>query len=1377
MAYLEISHRILRGLALAACLLALVPPVGWAATFTVNSTADAVDANPGDGICATVGGECTLRAAVMEANALLGPDVIILPLGIYVLAIPGSGENAAATGDLDITDDLTITGGGADRTIIDGGKLDRVFEIVSSTSITVNISGVTIHNGLAGPAERGGGICNWSGTLTIRNCIISGNEAIAGGGIANYYGSVTLIDSTVSGNTGSNEGGGIDNAVGTLILEGSAVSGNRAITGGGIQSYNLTVINSTISGNTATWGGGVVAWAGTATISASTINSNSVGESGGGIRSSANLTITNSTVSSNSATRGGGIEIFSSPQATVTNCTITNNGADAGGNIISSGTLNLLNTVVANSTSGGNCSGSGISSLGHNLDSGATCGFTAPSDLANTDPMLGPLEDEGGPTFTHALLPGSPAIDAGSNDGCPATDQRGAARPIDGNGDGIAVCDIGAYEAPSPEQLTLSGIFPSTGGDTGTASVVLHGSGFKGGATVKLVSGGSEVIGNPVSVAADGRTIAATFDLAGKARGLWDLVLTNPDGASATLAQSFTIEEGRPAQLWVDVLGPTLVLAGRQATYRIAAGNEGNVDLGGLAFVAVYVPPGIPEVTVKFNETTIGTFVPQPASPHALVGIFNLPWLSAGGSAMPYSVRFVPPPGLTGNIELYPMHLRDHVGDALYVLLRTKMIELHIEPPPLDELFVQAFEKALEDTLEDWVKKLAIEGIVEPIWAKHDESIREAVDKALDTLETPYSAAVQAYRAAWNLMTDPANWSFFESATHANYQVLPKPPAPPDFPSPEVTKPVEVVASFDPNGKSGPTGIGTAAYLSGARSLGYSIFFENQETATAPAQQVVITDQLNTANMNLNTFSLGPFAFGEKLLNPPPGSSDYARLVDLRPANDLIVNVQASLNKATGLLTWRFTSIDPTTGLPPTDPLAGFLPPNVTPPEGQGSVLFTVKPKEGLDTGTEIRNQASIVFDVNPPVLTPQWFNTLDNSKPTSQVKPLAPTQTSSDFAVEWSGSDEGSGIADFTIYVSEDGGPFSPWLSQTPDTSATFTGQPGHNYAFYSLARDLTGNVENAKTAGEATTAVSGARVSLSTASLTFASQPVGSSSTPQPVTLTNPGNATLTIMGITASGDFTQTNSCGTTVAAGGNCTINVTFTPTATGTRNATLTITDNAADSPQTVSLTGTGIPPSIAISSVNPSSVTLVRGGSAQSVTVNLTRSGYAGSVTLSTSALPSGVSATFTQPGTGNSGSISLKAASNATLVSNRTITITASGSGVSSVTAAFSLTVNPPSIAISSVGPSSVTLTRGGSSQKVTVKITRTSFTGSVKLSTSALPSGVSATFTQPGTGNSGSISLKAASNATVVTGRSITITARGSGVSSVTATFTLTT
>jgi lamin tail-like protein/beta-propeller repeat-containing protein len=287
-------------------------------------------------------------------------------------------------------------------------------------------------------------------------------------------------------------------------------------------------------------------------------------------------------------------------------------------------------------------------------------------------------------------------------------------------------------------------------------------------------------------------------------------------------------------------------------------------------------------------------------------------------------------------------------------------------------------------------------------------------------------------------------------------------------------KALRVVAATDPNEKTGSLGVGGQRYLTGGEPLRYAIYFENVSTATAPAQEVVITDQLDITKLDLNTFNFGPIAFGYKLVTPPSGLSDFNQDVDLRPENDLIVKMNARLDKTTGLLTWRFTSINPATGLPPDDPLAGFLPPNINAPEGEGSVFFTVMPKQSLPTGTEVHNEASIVFDNNPAILTPMWSNTLDNSTPVSNVHALTAIPCSVTLNVQWSGTDTGSGIHGYIIYVSDNGRPFTIWRSNTTATSGTYSGQFGHTYAFYSVAQDQTGNFENAPTSPDATLTLS---------------------------------------------------------------------------------------------------------------------------------------------------------------------------------------------------------------------------------------------------------------------------------------------------------------
>jgi len=291
-------------------------------------------------------------------------------------------------------------------------------------------------------------------------------------------------------------------------------------------------------------------------------------------------------------------------------------------------------------------------------------------------------------------------------------------------------------------------------------------------------------------------------------------------------------------------------------------------------------------------------------------------------------------------------------------------------------------------------------------------------------------------------------------------------------PNPPLTIAGTISVSGDPNDKFGPKGVGSLRYISGSESLRYSVLFENVPQATAAAAVVVIKDALSTSTLDLSTLKLGPISFGSQIITPPSvplvSLGTYTTNVDLRPGQPLGVRVMASLDSGTGILTWTFTTLDPATGLPPADPLAGFLP-----PAGEGSVSFSVAARPGLATGTQFTNKASIIFDANAPMDTPVRSNVIDGTAPTSRVSTLPANQTTSCFRPFWSGSDVGAGIRGFSILVSDNGGPFTAWLNNSTATSALFSGQPGHTYRFHSQARDLVGNTEGAKTLAEATTTV----------------------------------------------------------------------------------------------------------------------------------------------------------------------------------------------------------------------------------------------------------------------------------------------------------------
>ena len=421
-----------------------------ASSFLADTTDDSVDTNPGDGLCLDATGHCSLRAAIDEANALPGADSIQLLSGVYTLTIAGTGEDAGATGDLDITDDVTIEGTDADATRIDGGALDRVFDVFggSATTREVRFEALTVQNGLladtgldtAGAALRvalgvhvrledvvlrnnvltqsfGGVAIDSQGCIEGERVRILDNGAQDGVSVAAVHlheeddtdigQCFTLEDSEISGNAG-NFAGAIDSEFVPITLKRSLVADND---GGSAGAFLLNMHADTLLENV--------------TISGNRGNVGAILNDGG-----SHLVLVNSTVTAN----GG------PPDLTP----IIGGLSDVHGGF---GLTFLSNTIVAGNEPGflaDDCEAA--SSIGGgNLIGDVRCRFDADaSDQLGVDAGLGPLVDNGGPTRTH--LPGTAEIDRGQAAACPPTDQRGLPRPVDGDGDGTATCDAGAVE-------------------------------------------------------------------------------------------------------------------------------------------------------------------------------------------------------------------------------------------------------------------------------------------------------------------------------------------------------------------------------------------------------------------------------------------------------------------------------------------------------------------------------------------------------------------------------------------------------------------------------------------------------------------------------------------------------------------------------------------------------------------------------------------------------------------------------------------------------------------------------------------------------------------------------------------------------------------
>ena len=535
--------------------------------------------------------------------------------------------------------DNIITGGGGGGAIATGGFL-------GTTTINNTVF-------LDNETDGAGGALYIGGTLTINNSQVQSNVAANGGGIWHGGGTATISNSSITDNSSTGPGGGITGGVmagsSVLILSGSQVSGNSAVfDGGGATLIEATITNSNIFSNTSSTGtGGGIHFNGSATITGSAIHANTA-VTGGGIsnrgNSAAVVTLINSTVSGNRATTdGGGLYVDIGGTFDLQNATVTNNMADVDGNGSGNGggifrgsgiDVLLRNTILAGNHDGlevgltktdsqdpatvgtpftytltvtktgsnPDCAGD-MTSAGNNLI-GNTDGCTVtllPSDIAGTgaapvDPRLGPLQNNGGQTPTHALETGSPAIDAGAS--CPATDQRGVARPVG------AACDIGAYEGsvpasttgPSagftvedvlPAEVTFQSASTPQGACTGTTTVICNLGAMANGATVAItitvVPNSAAAVTNTATAAASGVALPAS---AADSEGT--VLLAVPAQADVSLTKS---------------AAPPSPVAGGNITYTIVVTNSGP-DPATNVTVTDPVPAG---TTLVSSSSTQGT--------------------------------------------------------------------------------------------------------------------------------------------------------------------------------------------------------------------------------------------------------------------------------------------------------------------------------------------------------------------------------------------------------------------------------------------------------------------------------------------------------------------------------------------------------------------------------------------------------------------------------------------------------------------------------------------------------------------------------------------------------------------------------------------------
>ena len=549
--------------------------------------------------------------------------------------------------------------------------------------------------------------------------------------------------------------------------------------------------------------------------------------------------------------------------------------------------------------------------------------------------------------------------------------------------------------------------------------------------------------------------------------GIWDVpyVIDANNRDNNPLVAPF--ENYFHADVWVQIAGRDTMRVGREGYYRIVYGNSGDIDAYANLLIITF-PAGVEyDIDVPWEDIEgfdfSGVSKGIETESETIIPVW-IPCITAGSTG-----DFIIKLTSTKDFEIkcrlcriYPGNpIEDKITFSYFTLSEImKVLEKELEGETFHDQF--ELDKRIHEILKEKYGDMLTEDERDIIAGYYHETrwkpkvIKKAGKVAkkafIDALIGLLLLPSRILKAIYDLITTV--WTIAEAGKGIT---------------------IETGGAIDPNDKSSSVGFNDKHFVSTEEPIIYTIFYENLENATAPAWKVKITDKLD-ADLDWESFSFGDINVAGETIDIPEGSSEISLTtrISVEPwdgepeAEEVDLEINASFNSTTGIAEWEFVGRNITTG-EPTD----FLVPNKNPPKGEGWVCFSVKPKMDLTTGTEIRNKATIVFDVNPPMDTPEVFNTIDSDPPESWVEPLPEKQDSWEFEVRWNGTDNGSGIKDYSIYVSIDDMPYEPWIMYTANTSATFVGEPGHTYTFYSIARDNVGNTEEGPDEPDAITAI----------------------------------------------------------------------------------------------------------------------------------------------------------------------------------------------------------------------------------------------------------------------------------------------------------------
>lgn len=625
------------------------------------------------------------------------------------------------------------------------------------------------------------------------------------------------------------------------------------------------------------------------------------------------------------------------------------------------------------------------------------------------------------------------------------------------------------------------------------------------GVTVKLKRGNTVL--NDISVAvSDSGTIQANFMLSNEPLGFYDVIVNGPNGFTDTLFNGIEMEPERIFLPEVQIVGLERRLVNRIYPYQVIVTNPSNViQFGVPVYVALHKDNQILRFSNRVVADSLANIERQDHFTHDFImaydslsndsiwlGIFVIPFIYPGSSEV---IDFYIKGTTLGDKGLFAV-----AGKPMYDSTQLNLLGLRTSCDFLADPAACVFDllgqiPGVSCVTNALSAGCAIGNLLRDVAGKRNKKgeinryVSDVFNLVADISGILTCEAKDVFGVSDFLENKlAANITNLVFGTAANMAALQTPsiPLPGGFNIPgscgdafgkkgftgglksldEFTNQrffIKDVSSLDPNIKIGPLGTKPENYFYGQERVNYTIYFENIDTATAPASVVEIYDTLDASFFDVSTLQFTGFGFDTIRYQILHATNSYAQEIDLRPAKNTIVRFEAKLDSASNSLIWKFNSYNPQTRELVLNVNDGFLNPNANSPEGEGYVSFSILPKPNRPHLQQVSNRAKIVFDENAPIFTDYWLNTVDKLKPSSNVNPLPATYPDTLLLLTWTGNDAHSGVKHYDIYYTENDTATYILFNHTPLDSGYFVGNYGSTYKFFSIATDFAGNREDA--------------------------------------------------------------------------------------------------------------------------------------------------------------------------------------------------------------------------------------------------------------------------------------------------------------------------